>query len=221
MSQGKDIVRFCKDSGIETNRIFYCQFNQAFNLPFNFQTTSLPVEIKQNHVKQISYFRLAALPPYKLHIIKSSTYNGEMNILPTENEKYKMFIMNAQQFLELKESNKVDLFMYIRLFLKNVKSHNVAVWKYVWMPEIMDKGAWSIREFKSFLNKDMYCHDSINISYRQFLPGALIIEPDHKDLVITPPFIVGIMNMTLEQVTEGCPLYARVIDVNALRVLEL
>lgn len=61
----------------------------------------------------------------------------------------------------------------------------------------MDKAAWSIREFKSFLNKDMYCHDNINISYRQFLPGALIIEPDHKDLVITPPFIVGIMNMTL------------------------
>ena len=43
MSQGKDIVRYCKDSGIEANRIFYCQFNQAFNLPFNFQTTSLPI----------------------------------------------------------------------------------------------------------------------------------------------------------------------------------
>jgi len=24
MSQGKDIVRYCKDSGIEANRIFYC-----------------------------------------------------------------------------------------------------------------------------------------------------------------------------------------------------
>lgn len=42
---------------------------------------------------------------------------------------------------------------------------------------MMDKGAWSVREFKSFLNKDIYAHDSINISYRQFLPGALIIEP--------------------------------------------
>lgn len=123
--------------------------------------------------------------------------------------------------MELKDSNKMDLFMYIRLFLKNVKSHNVAVWKYVWMPEMMDKGSWNVREFRSFLNKDIYAHDAVNISYRQFLPGALIIEPEHRDLVITPPFIVGIMSMTLEQVTEGSPLYARLIDLDALRTIEI
>ena len=53
--------------------------------------------------------------------------------------------MNATEYMELKDSTKMDLFMYIRLFLKNVKSHNVAAWKYVWMPEMMDKGAWSVR----------------------------------------------------------------------------
>lgn len=44
--------------------------------------------------------------------------------------------MNAQEFVEMREQqeSKLDLFMYIRLFIKNVKSHNVAVWKYVWMP---------------------------------------------------------------------------------------
>lgn len=82
-----------------------------------------------------------------------------------------------------------------------------------------DRGAWNIREFRSFLTKDIYCHDSVNISYRQFLPGALIIEPEHRDLVITPPFIIGIMSMTLEQITEGSPLYARLIDVDALRTI--
>lgn len=29
------------------------------------------------------------------------------------------------------------------------------------------------------------------------------------------------MSMTLEQVTEGSPLYARLIDVDALRTLEI
>lgn len=76
MSQGKDVIRYCKDSGVDLNRVFYCQLNHAFNLPFNFQTTSLPVEAKEKQIRQISYFRLAALPPYKLHIIKSSIYNG-------------------------------------------------------------------------------------------------------------------------------------------------
>lgn len=67
--------------------------------------------------------------------------------------------------------------MYIRLFLKNVKSHNTASWKYVWLPEMTDRASFAVREFKSFLNKDIYCHDSVNISYKQFLPNALIIEP--------------------------------------------
>ena len=84
-----------------------------------------------------------------------------------------------------------------------------------------DKGAWNLREFRNFLNKDFYTHDAINISYRQFLPGALIIEPEHRDLVITPPFIVGVMSMSLEQVSEGSPLYARMIEVNALKTIEV
>ena len=37
--------------------------------------------------------------------------------------------------------------------------------------------------------------------------------------MITPPFIVGVMSMALEQVTEGSPLYARVVDVGALKAI--
>ena len=84
---------------------------------------------------------------------------------------------------------------------------------------MVDKAAWAVREFRSFLNKDIYTNDYVNFSYKQFLPGALIIEPEHRDLVITPPFIVGIMSMTLEQVTEGSPLYARLIEADALKTM--
>ena len=40
-----------------------------------------------------------------------------MNILPTENSKYKIFVISAQENNEIKEANNIDLFMYIRLFL--------------------------------------------------------------------------------------------------------
>lgn len=43
MSQGKDVIRYAKDPGVDLNRVFYCELSHAFNLPFNFQTTSLPV----------------------------------------------------------------------------------------------------------------------------------------------------------------------------------
>lgn len=99
MSQGKDIIRYCKDSNADLNRIFYAELSHGFNLPFHFQTTSLPVQPHEEaQLRQISYFRLSPLPPFKLHIIKSSLYNAEMNILPTENSKYKLFVLPAQEY---------------------------------------------------------------------------------------------------------------------------
>jgi hypothetical protein len=44
MSQGKELIRYCKDGGMDHNRIYFAELTQNFNLPFNFQTTSLPVE---------------------------------------------------------------------------------------------------------------------------------------------------------------------------------
>ncbi len=37
----------------------------------------------------------------------------------------------------------------------------------------------------------------MNISYRQFIPNGLIIKPEHRDIVIGVPFIIGIMNMNI------------------------
>jgi len=171
-------------------------------------------------VHQINYFRMAAIPPHKLYTIKSSLYNTEMHVIPTENAKFKLFLMSAAEYNEIKDANNIDLFMYIRVFLKNVKSHNVANWKYVWVPEMVAKGNWAIREYRSFLDKDIYAMDNININYRQFIPGTLIIQPEHKDLVITPPFIIGILSVTLEQVSEGSPLYVRLLEFDSLKIVE-
>ena len=56
-----------------------------------------------------------------------------------------MFVMNAQEYMDMKENSKLDLFLYIRLFLKNVRNHTTAAWKYVWLPEMIDKEAWAVR----------------------------------------------------------------------------
>lgn len=75
MSQGKELVRIVKDSGVSHNRVFYCELNQAFRLPFHFQTTVLPLE-DSKAVHHINYFRMSAIPPHKLYTIKSSLYNS-------------------------------------------------------------------------------------------------------------------------------------------------
>lgn len=191
------------------------------NLPFGFQTTSLPTQVRQDEIRQISYFRLNPLSSHKLHLIKSSLYNSEMHLLPTQNSKTKLFVVNGAEYLELREKSKLDLFMYIRYFMKNVRSHSTSAWKYIWIPEMMDKGAWGITQFRHFFKKDLYVHDQVSLSYNQFLPNALIIQPQHRDLVITPPFIIGILSMGLQQVTEGSPIYARMIDADCLKTIEI
>ena len=35
------------------------------------------------------------------------------------------------------------------------------------------------------------------MNYREFLPSSMIIDPSHRDLVISAPFIVGIINSNL------------------------
>ena len=59
------------------------------------------------------------------------------------------------------------------------------------------------------------------MSYKQFIPSGLIIQPEHRDLVIGVPFVIGVMSMNVEQVLEGAPLYARIIDKNDVKVIEI
>lgn len=35
------------------------------------------------------------------------------------------------------------------------------------------------------------------MSYKQFIPNGLIIQPSHRDLVITAPFIIGVLSMNI------------------------
>ena len=47
-----------------------------------------------------------------------------------------------------------------------------------------------------------------------------MIEPTHRDLVITPPFIMGVMNMQVETVMEGSPVFVQRIGKSDLKYLK-
>lgn len=65
----------------------------------------------------------------------------------------------------------------------------------------------------------MYFSSSVGISYRQFIPSSLIVSPNHRDMVISVPFIVGVLSMNVESVAEGNPLFAKLCQLDDLKVI--
>lgn len=107
--------------------------------------------------------------------------------------------------------------------MKNISKYiEDTQYKYIWVPEIStERNIAKIDDFKGFYQRDIYMHDTLNMSYRQFIPSGLIIQPQHRDLVVTAPFVIGLMSMSVEQVIEGCPLYGRLVENSEVKVMEL
>lgn len=55
-----------------------------------------------------------------------------------------------------------------------------------------------------------------NLTYTDYLGNSLKIQPTHRDLVITPPFIFGILNMQIETAQQGSPIYVKKVQKNDL-----
>lgn len=47
----------------------------------------------------------------------------------------------------------------------------------------------------------------LNYTFTDYLGNSMKVVPTHRDLLVTPPFIFGIMNMQIEKVHEGAPIY--------------
>lgn len=50
---------------------------------------------------------------------------------------------------------------------------------------------------------------SLNFTYSDYLGSSLVVQPSHRDLVVTPPFIMGILNMQIETAQEGSPVFVQ------------
>lgn len=54
----------------------------------------------------------------------------------------------------------------------------------------------------------------MNFTYTDYLGNSLKISPSHRDLVITPPFFIGILNMQIETAQQGSPIWVKKVEKN-------
>jgi hypothetical protein len=48
------------------------------------------------------------------------------------------------------------------------------------------------------------------------VPNCTGFKPTHRDLLITPPFIIAVLNSDIEKCAEGSPAYLQRIDISDL-----
>lgn len=93
----------------------------------------------------------------------------------------------------------MTLHNYLRIYMKNISKYiEDTQYQYIWIPEISaERQVSKINDYKGFYGREIYMHDSLNMSYKQFIPSGLIIQPQHRDLVVTAPFVIGLMSMAV------------------------
>lgn len=56
----------------------------------------------------------------------------------------------------------------------------------------------------------------MDLSYTQYVRNCIEFKPTHRDLFITPPYILAVLNSDIEKVIEGSPIYIQRIGMKDL-----
>ena len=49
--------------------------------------------------------------------------------------------------------------------------------------------------------------------FTEYVSNSITYTPNHRDIFVTPPFIIGILNSEIERLTESSPLFIERIDI--------
>ena len=79
------------------------------------------------------YLRFKVAKKYKMYTLKSSLSTREVHVLPCVDHRYKIFILDSQEFDQMENA---DLGAYAKLIFANVNHHGVSTFESVWLPEI-------------------------------------------------------------------------------------
>lgn len=52
--------------------------------------------------------------------------------------------------------------------------------------------------------------------YTQYTENGITYTPSHKDIFVTPPFIIAVLNSEVERLTESSPIFIQRIDLEHL-----
>jgi len=105
--------------------------------------------------------------------LKSSSCSESLYIFPTEDMENFIFLMDAKNYMDNKDSK--DLFMHIRTFLKNCYEKN-ELKKDLWIPMFSKKCILikNIDFVSIFPEKRIFTNTEITLNFKDYLGGRMI-----------------------------------------------
>lgn len=131
--KGHKLLPYPPNEVEDPNQILWLSYSQSISLPYDFYTSIAKIRIDEDDY-ECKYIRYLLNKKNKMFTIHSSVYSAHMHILPTKNNKYKIFVLDSEQYDNLK--NPIPLDIYIRVLIANVDKHNIAEYESVWIPQL-------------------------------------------------------------------------------------
>ena len=135
--------------------------------------------------------------------LKSNHYSSDVTVIPCKPSNYKLLVTEAAEFDTLKG---VSLDLFMKLFLANVDKHTLSLDEHIWIPQFRSSQLKTIDLADNFsFNTELRSKSSMN--FTEYTSNCITYTPNHKDILVTPPFIIAILNSEIERVTESSPIF--------------
>ena len=109
------------------------------------------------------------------------------------------------------DSLSLSLDLYFKLFLANVTQHIQSQDEYIWLPQITTAQTKDLKEGKLF-GFEVEIRTKMAAAYMQYINNCLVNQPSHKDIFVTAPFIIAVLNSNVERCVEGSAVFIQRID---------
>lgn len=83
--------------------------------------------------------------------------------------------------------------LYLKLFLVNLSQNVLNSDEHIWLPQVSSTQMRTIAEAEKFGFRNEY-RSRVDLSYVDYVDNSITYTPTHRDLFVTPPFIMAVLN---------------------------
>lgn len=131
-----------------------------------------------------------------------------MGLIP----KYKLLLMEGSEFMSMNKVNpEVNVFFYVKHFIKNIEDVRKESHPRVFIPEIDERNEGYYKDLSDETKFSVFGNENIRFGWPNVFSNSITFTPSHKDLVIRKPFILALLSANIERAIEGTPICASLI----------
>lgn len=155
-----------------------------------------------------------------LRLQSSISPRDAIYVLPTRNDKIKLFVLSAVVFKQM----RIELFMFLNLLFNNIVRDEREYVENLWLPQFKvnrqdehaqkfcQKQVTRVTDFSITMKKNIWLTEDIYFCNREYVRSAVSFAPHQTDVLMLDPYIFGLLHTDIEKESPGVPLFSKLID---------